>query len=544
MLKRIIIAISLFELIFPTKFFAAANDSLYYILDKTIERQSFYISQKEQRIERLKQLLSIDELTPKQQFDINNKLYDEYRKYQTDSATSYILKNKEISDKLSIDTLIIDTNIKMAYLYSARGLYIEAKNLLDDVAKSALTDRLLPDYYEVRETFCSGYGQSNNNIDYYLESAKYRDSLLSVLDPSSLRYQTAYAAKLLYSNADGEELLLALMNATDASKPERGIVAYFLGYLYQMKNKLDLAEKYFSISAISDIENCIRDNASIRALSLLYFAGGNIDRAYKLMEFAINDALACRLPYRTVEISASYPIINAAYQKKEDSRKRNLQIMLLIISVLLIFLAAGLAYIYKQMQRLAAIKNKLHETNSKLNELNKNLYESNHNLEESNIIKEEYIAHFFNLCSAYIDKMEAYRRTLNKYASNEQFDDLRKMLRSNKLVETELKELYNRFDIIFLNLYPSFVEEFNALQTHCEQVVPKKGELMNTELRIFALIRLGITDSVKIADFLRYSISTIYNYRVKARNNATVSRERFEEYVMKIGAKKIENAGH
>jgi biopolymer transport protein ExbB/TolQ len=225
-------------------------------------------------------------------------------------------------------------------------------------------------------------------------------------------------------------------------------------------------------------------------------------------------------------------------QEKEDDRKDNLQMMLFVISVLLIALMIGSAYIYKQMKRLSAIKNKLHETNNKLNELNKNLSESNRNLEESNVIKEEYIAHFFNLCSTYIDKMETYRKTLNKYASNRQLDDLYKMLRSNKPVEDELEELYNRFDVIFLKLYPTFVKEFNALQISDERVVPKKGELMNTELRIFALIRLGITDSVKIADFLRYSTSTIYNYRVKARNNATVPREEFENYVAEIGTKK------
>ncbi|MDR2027847.1 MAG: DUF6377 domain-containing protein [Prevotellaceae bacterium] len=532
------IAIYFILSLYSIKSFAAENDSLYYVLDRTIDRQAFYISEKERRIERLKQLLSIGDLTPKQQFDINNKLYDEYRKYQTDSATLYMLKNKEIANRLSIDTLITETNIKMAYLYSARGLYIEAKNLLDSIEKDSLTDKLQPDYYEVCETFCSGYGQSNNNIFYYQESEKYRDSLLAILDAPSLRYRIAYAAKLLYSNAGGEAQLLELMNETDASKAERGIVAYFLGYMYQMKGSPEMAKKYFSISAIADIEHCIRDNASIRALSLIYFADGNIDRAYRLMQFAINDALACNLPYRTVEISASYPIINAAYREKENSQKRNLQTMLFIISVLLVCLAIGLGYIYKQMKRLSAIKNKLHETNGKLNELNRNLCESNHNLEESNIIKEEYIAHFFNLCSAYIEKMEAYRRTLNRYASNGQFDDLYKLLRSNKLVESELAELYEKFDIIFLNLYPSFVEEFNALQTQDEQVVLKKGELMNTELRIFALIRLGITDSAKIAGFLRYSISTIYNYRVKARNNATVSREQFEDCVMKIGAKK------
>jgi hypothetical protein len=135
--------------------------------------------------------------------------------------------------------------------------------------------------------------------------------------------------------------------------------------------------------------------------------------------------------------------------------------------------------------------------------------------------------------------MENYRKTLNKHASNSHWEKLFETLRSSTLIETEWEELYKNFDVIFVHLYPTFVDDFNALQNKEEQVVLKPGELLNTELRIFALIRLGITDSVKIAGFLRYSISTIYNYRVKARNNATVPRDQFEERVMEIGTEDL-----
>ncbi|MDR2146271.1 MAG: DUF6377 domain-containing protein [Tannerella sp.] len=525
-------------LLITVKSFAGEDDSLRHILDKTIDNQAFYTEKKEQRIENLKQLFSVGGLTVRQQYDIHNKLYDEYRKYQTDSATTYVQKNKVIAEALADSELLPETNLKLAYLYSARGMYIEAKNLLDSISKNRLPDRLLPDYYEIYGTFCSGYGQSNNNIAYYQESEKYRDSLLSILDTESLQYKIAYAADLLYGNQGGKDLLLELMNGTDASSPERGVIAYYLGYLYERENNTDSAEIYYMISAIADVENCIRDNASLRALSLLYYASGNIDKAHRFMKIAIDDALACNLPYRTVEISASYPIISVAYQEKESKSKTNLLILLLIISLLLIIVFISLLYIYKQMQRLARIKNELSETNLRLSELNSELSDTNSNLAESNVVKEEYIGHFFDLCSSYIDKMENYRKSLNKFATNKQMEDLHKMLRSTQLVDNEVEELYNKFDVIFLNLYPSFVEEFNALQTPGEQVLLKKGELMNTELRIFALIRLGIADSVKIASFLRYSISTIYNYRVKARNNATVPREQFEGYIMKIGVKK------
>jgi len=242
-------------------------------------------------------------------------------------------------------------------------------------------------------------------------------------------------------------------------------------------------------------------------------------------------------------MSEVYSIINTVYQEREAQRKSELQIYLLCISLLSLFLLVAIIYVYKQMKKVSRIRTELYETSQKLAELNKDitetnsqLQESNLQLSESNLVKEEYIAHFFNLCSTYINKLENYRIILNKKATAKQFDEIYKILKSTTLVDNELEELYKNFDIIFLNLYPTFVKDFNALLIPEEQIVLKQNELLNTELRIFALIRLGITDSVKIAAFLRYSLSTIYNYRTRARNKAAVSRNDFEEMVMKIGS--------
>jgi hypothetical protein len=219
-----------------------------------------------------------------------------------------------------------------------------------------------------------------------------------------------------------------------------------------------------------------------------------------------------------------------------------LQLYLLCISLLSVFLIIAIIYVYKQMKKVSKIRGELYRTSQKLSKLNKNITKTNNQLQErnaqlseSNVIKEEYIAHFFSLCSAYINKLENYRILLNKKAVAKQFDEIYKMLKSTTLVDNELEELYKNFDVIFLNLYPTFVKDFNDLLIKEDQVQLKQGELLNTELRIFALIRLGITDSVKIAAFLRYSLSTIYNYRTKARNKAAVSRNNFEEMVIKIG---------
>ncbi|MDR2293498.1 MAG: DUF6377 domain-containing protein, partial [Prevotellaceae bacterium] len=247
-----------------------------------------------------------------------------------------------------------------------------------------------------------------------------------------------------------------------------------------------------------------------------------------------------------IELSSIYSVINNAYLNKEAKQKDELQLYLLLISILSFFLAVAVLYVYKQMRKMSKMQKKLYVTNQKLTDLNQIISHSNNQLskvntqlEESNRIKEEYITQFFDLCSTYINKLENYRKMLNRKAINRQHEELFNLLKSTTLVDDELKQLYETFDIIFLNLYPTFIEDFYSLISNEEQTIPKQGKMLNTELRIFALIRLGITDSIKIAGFLRYSVSTIYNYRTKMRNKSIVSRDKFEEMVMKIGSSQI-----
>jgi hypothetical protein len=194
------------------------------------------------------------------------------------------------------------------------------------------------------------------------------------------------------------------------------------------------------------------------------------------------------------------------------------------------------------MKRLAIARKNLNEANLQLHNLNNELSDTNTQLNatnktllEANIIKEEYIGRYMDQCSVYIDKLDDYRRLLNKTATAGKIEDLLQALKSKQFIEDELKEFYTNFDSTFLQLFPTFVEEFRTLLIDDEEIQIKQGELLNTELRIFALIRLGITDSVKISHFLRYSLSTIYNYRTKLRNKAAGPRDEFEMNVMQIG---------
>jgi len=517
--------------------YAQGQDSISRRLHTVMENRTYYDARKSEQIQTLKQLLVANKLTLKQRYDINLKLCEAYKKYKADSAVFYIQKSREIAITLKDQKLKDQAAVQLAWLYSTEGLYIESKALLDHIDRASLAEPLLPDYYDAYLGFCSHYGQSNNNPVYYRKSELYRDSLLSVLDPTSLKYRITDATRLLYQSQTehAEKALLALLSQTTDKNPERALIAYLLGIIYKNRGDIVQQRQFFSISAITDVINAIKDNASMQGLALTYYDMGNVDLAYQFIQAAINDAIFCNVRYRTVESSSFYPIINASFQEKERQQKAALRDYLILISILSVVLIIGIVYIYQQMKRLGKTRKALYQTNQQLSKLNDDLQQVNHQLFESNHIKEEYIAHFFDICSAYIDKLESYRKSLHKKAMSNQLESLMKDLKSTDLVEKELEKLYESFDSIFLNLYPTFVKEFNSLLLSDEQILPKHNELLSTELRIFALVRLGITDSVKIASFLRYSLRTVYNYRTKVRNKAKVSRDEFEERVKAIG---------
>lgn len=538
------ILLFLFSLSCIFSFATSYQDSLAMRLKTVMDNKQVYVDKKEEKIKILKQFLKSPHLPLNQEYDINTKLYEEYQKYILDSAIFYISKNAEIAKELRDHNLQNEANIRLATLYSTSGMYIESKNILENIQKEQLPQKLLEEYYNAYSEFYGHYAQSNDRYTYYHLNEIYRDSLLTVLDHKSMSYKIKYVQKIFFQGEvdNAEKILLHLLPKASDENPDRAIIAYLLGMVYKQKKDTEKEREYCMISAITDIINAIKDNASLQTLALSYYDMGDINLAYKYMKAAIDDATFCNVRFRTIETSSFFTSINASYQSEVQKQKDELTNYLILISILSLFLIAAVFYVYKQMKRVSRIRKELYHTNVKLqnmidnlNNTNQQIKDINLQLSESNHIKEEYIAYFFDMCSSYINKLEDYRKGLNKKAANNQLDELFKMLKSNTIIENEREELYKKFDTIFLSLYPTFIDDFNNLLVKEERITLKQGELLNTELRIFALIRLGITDSVKIASFLRYSLSTIYNYRTKARNKAATARDEFEEMVIKIG---------
>lgn len=538
-MKRVVF----FVILIATVSTYGSTDSIFKELNYAMKHKSQYDKNKEKHISRLKKMLS-GEMSLLQEYDCNKNLFSEYRKFKVDSAIYYVKKNKRIAEILKDKNLIDLAQLQLANLFSSSGKYLECEQILNGIDSRKLQKDVLPLYYETYGQFLEHYSTSTYNAEFIKQISSYRDSLLSVLDPYSVKYKINLAQKNIENGAVSIAQKELLQIASESKKKDQdfAMIAYLIGQTYKINGDPILEREYYVLSAITDIENSIKDNASVQNLALIYYESGDIDNAYRFTKSAIEDAIFCNVKFRTLQISELYSIINTAYLDKESKRKEQLQLYLILISILSFLLIIAIVYVYRQMKKVSKIKEELHLNSQKLAELNSNIIQNNdllndrnNQLSESNRIKEEYIAHFFDMCSTYINKLENYRKSLNKKASEKQLEELFKMLKSTTVVDTELEELYKNFDSIFLNLYPTFVRDFNSLLIKDEQVILKQGELLNTELRIFALIRLGITDSVKIAAFLRYSLSTIYNYRTKTRNKAAVSRDEFEEMVSKIG---------
>ncbi len=524
-------------------------DSLLKVLDSSVDNYQVFSSQKEEQLNKLKELLRYTN-NDDQRYKICGQLYDNYKSYKSDSALTYAQKKLQIAEKMNNRWNLTDAKLNLASIMGTSGMYKESMDILETINIQDNPD-LKAYYFHVYRTvygFMADYTVSTREKERYNKLvSNFRDSLLVVNPPNSETHIMVKTDQLIANKKSDEaiKILLTYYPTIKNDKHTRAIIAYCISVTYQKQQNRENEKKWLIISAINDIQSATKDYISLRSLAFLLYKEGDIDRAYKYIKRSLEDALFCNARLRTYEISQMLPIIDQAYQHQSQARQRQLIISLISISLLSVFLLIAVLSVYRQMRKLSVARKDLSQANKLLNDLNKELSEtnkllkhSNETLSEANLIKEEYIGRYMDQCSAYIDKLDDYRRLLNKTATAGKIDDLIQTIKSKQFIEDELKEFYTNFDSTFLQLFPTFVEEFSALIVDNEEIQLKSGELLNTELRIFALIRLGISDSVKISHFLRYSLSTIYNYRTKLRNKSAVPRDEFESYVMKIGMEK------
>ncbi|MDR1356566.1 MAG: DUF6377 domain-containing protein, partial [Tannerellaceae bacterium] len=513
----------------PITGFAADNsrDSLLTELDKVLSEGEYYMKQKEGRIERLKMQLR-QELTHEKQYELCYNIIDEYKSYISDSALVYINDNLRRAAENNQAIWEIQTNLQYSFVLSSSGLFVESKDVMERINKERikrerLSNKLLVEYYKCMEMlyvnieiYQAGKGISSDLPKLIRTS---RDSILYYL-PENSSERLFY--KFLIVNSEGnyaeaigylETYLATLYPGTHEYAKKN----YNLSILYQQLNNSELQVKHLIMAVISDVKDAVKENRALLDLSIWLYENNNIERAFNYIQYALNDANFYNARFRFFEISKALPIITSAYRQLNARQNRTMKTVLLVFAVLFIALLLLLLYLQRQMAALRLARKGLKQTNSELEAMNGELNNLNRKLSEANLIKEEYVGYFLDLCSGYIANLEDFRKMVNNKIAARRFDELMRTTSSYSEKGNEIKGLYANFDRAFLKIYPGFVSSINGLLKEEDRFDTRRGDLLNTELRVFALIRLGITDSSKIASFLRCSLQTVYNYRSKIK---------------------------
>lgn len=522
---------------------------LYEQLDQAIKQSQYYINQKESRITKIKKQ-SRQGHTPQQLLTAYYKLYEEYKAYQSDSSIYYIHQAIDLAKRNNMKSDITKLRSLLALQYSTSGAFTEALHVLQSINKKTLNNSNKKDYYIAFYHVYGELGFSNIHIDTDLSQEFYnkqnccRDTLFSILSPNSEDYLMRKEVLLTSQNKLKEALKINDIRLSKCKKGshEYGIVAYYRYLIYRSLKDEDMVKYWLLQSAICDVKCAINDQASLWILAEILSKEKDVERSYKYINFSWNANKRFCTRIRSWQISPVLGTIDHNYQAELKKVNHRLIFAIICVSLLVIALALLTFYVNKQKSYLSKARNELKKTNTQLEELNNKLSStngmlkaSNDKLNESNGVKEEYIGQFLGACSHYIDKLDKMRLNVNKMVKNKQYNELYSMTKSSEVKEQELEELYANFDKVFLNLFPNFVEDLNGLLKEEYQIHLSSPNKLSAIVRVFALIRLGIDDSTKIAEFLHYAVNTIYNYRAKLRNGAINDRNEFEKKVRELG---------
>lgn len=538
--------------------YASGIDSLFNMLDETLKHGAQYVERKQQTIDvaRKKKELAHSLV---EQYQINYELANLYLGFQYDSAYAYSRQCITIANTLTEVDLQQKATIHYANVLSSAGLFMEAEKALDSIGN--ITPDLSFLYHSSRErlyaNLCDYHGTSGFVDAYSRRLAEEHQTAFRLLQPNVPLYYL-YSFRNFESSGQWNkalEMAAKYASLTESGSQPHAVALGCIAEAYRHLHNTEKRKEYLILSAISDITSATKENVSMLQLAILLFDEGKVEQAHRYIKIALEDANFYNARFRNLQISRTLPIIEQAYQQTAATYKRTLLLCLACITLLCLFLAFVAVKLRSKTSRLTLLQSQLTEQNQHLKHLTeeqKKLVllqsalngEIEHKIKELSLLtgkykeasraKEEYIGHFLQMCSIYISKLNDYRKTINRKLIAGQYQELVAFTSSSKHIVAEKNELYKQFDSAFLRLYPTFLKQLNDLLLPEEQFEQKNGEGLSNELRITALLRLGITDTSQIADFLGYTSATVYTYRTKMRNRAR-NRDEFESDILRIG---------
>lgn len=535
--------------VLPTAAATETESELLSELDNAIAQRTILRKGKDSSLSRLKNTLEEAKLEKNfaSEIRISEELWREYAAYDVDQALFFASEMTRTAAANNDREHVIFGTLHKAESLMKAGMFKEAYDILLPIKAEARLEPYRTSYYHICRSlygYMADYTVApEDRVKYRHKTNLYRDSVISQYKQNDPMYSMVLADKLI-ANGNAQQAISRLTPFKPGSDLGFNAAYYYtMGEAYAAANQTELAFEAYIRSATYDMLSNTREYISLRKVAIMLYRQGDIDRAYSYLSICLNDAKACNARLRQFEILDAFPVINQAYLAKQHQQRYILIGGIIVISILLVFSIFAFYRMKKQRNTTRRMQQELSQVNTSLQEVNNRLSETAREvklqaaqIEESSIVKEIYIGRYMDQCSSYLERMDKFRRHLRKVAEYGTKQELRQALTSSsKEMEEELEEFYSNFDETFLGLFPTFVADFNKLLQPGEEIQLKPGQKMNTELRIFALIRLGITDSVKIAQFLRYSTTTIYNYRTRIRNKAKGNRDELEKQVANIG---------
>ena len=532
--------VSVVIMIFSCAIFSSANNAaLLQKLDRVIEESETIVAEKNKKIATLKQMAAKENNTALL-LEIYHELSEEYYVFKFDSAKVYVEKGLALAKKVQNSRYIVTNTIMKAKLLSIGGLYSEAINTLNTIEQDSLGEQNMTFDYNIAYSTIYSYWADYCNDDTYSpiyreRSNAYLKTAIANIDKNNAAYDYYMGEYYVYIDKDDDKALKHYFRTLEKNGMTSRVYAmasFAIANNYSAHENMEKYEEYLIKASICDILCCTKENLAIQDLAMHLFKqdNENIERARVYINTAMDDAKSYNNRLRILEISQKLPIIVSTYHKRLTTQNATLRYAVWGISLLVVTMIVLLYFFVRQNKLLSKRRHELHVSNNMLTKTNERLNRANEQLLDTNRKREGLAKLYIDLCAKYIDKMAKFQVMVQRKIKANQINELMSYVSSSRLNYEDADTFMKRFDEAFLNLYPSFVTEFNALLKEDEQVITKNPHSLTTELRIFALIRLGVKESSEIAALLYYTPRTIYNYRSAFKNKA-LDRESFEERV-------------
>ncbi len=547
-------------------------------LDKAIANASKYDKVKTKTIDSLQQNLArVPQGNMPEQYDLCLQLYNAYKVFKYDSAYEYARKVQEIAYHMGDKEKTAYSNIILNFTLLSSGLFKEAADSLKTIPIDGSHDNVKAEFYALKARYF--YDLADYTRDKYYMPAYNKDggvcldSALKYYSPASFAFNYYSGLKSIRSGnmASAQESFKQLLLKGGLTEHELAITASTLSDIYIQKGSIDSAIALLIDAATADVKSSTKETSAMFNLAQLLYNKGDVKEASKYIEYAINDATFYGARQRKVQLITILPLIEMEKINQVEQQKTVLITYAIAITLLLVIVGILGITIYRQVAKLknaqtiisdahhkeqainqqlaernvqlsdlntqhSDANHKLSDLNAQLSDVNARLSEVNAKLTEANKIKEEYIGYFFNANSEFFNRIERFKKSVEQKIVDRKFGEIR-FLVNNINLRREKEDLLRNFDKAFLKLFPHFITEFNSVFKEEDHFYLKDGESLNTDLRIFALIRMGIHDIEKIAQILEYSINTINTYKTRIKNKSILPNEEFEARIMNIKTK-------